>query len=237
MSHVPPPFTGAEGARPKNNTGLIIMIVLAVLVGGCILAVGMTAFFGLKAWDQVKPIVGCSVAFESVHESLKDYARDHDGKLPPAATWQDELRPYVKASISKLQKEAEGMGDMFKTMDPDGAWGCKTGKGDEMTGMAFNTELSGKKVDDIESKSTTVIVFEIERPSPNANEPYKARDPNASPSIFGERRGWFEVTWEEADIVNNGQRTRIRSTTGNRGVRVDVQSGSEDPPAGESSSN
>lgn len=233
MSQVPPPFHGAEGARPKNNTGLIIMIVVAVLVGGCLLAVGMAAFWGMSAFNSgVKPIVGCMVSFQSVHQGLHEYARENGGRLPKADTWQDDLRPYVKKAIENIRKDGDGIDAFARIMNPDGNWGCYTGEGDKMTGMAFNDAFSGIKVDDIESKATSVLIFEIEEPRSNAHEAYRKREESTSPAIFGDHRGWIEVTWDQAEMLSDGQRVRVDVGNSRNRSRAESNPGTSDeaPP-------
>ncbi len=198
------------------------MIVLAVLVGGCILLVGMGAWFGMMGLNQIKPIVGCAITFESMHDAIKDYTAENNGKLPSAEKWQDELKPYVARHLGNQMKEAkkEGAEWIMKAMDVERDWGCYKGDTDNMTGIAFNKALSGKKVDDMESKSTTVILFEIEAPRKNANEEYKRRDEKDSPKIMGSPRGWFEVTWDRVEYsgdsnmnFDTGRRSRERVST------------------------
>lgn len=235
MSNVPPPFSGSEGYRKKSNTGLIIMVIIAVLVGGCILLVGAAAFFGMNAFNSsIKPMIGCAVSFESIHGALRDYARDHGGKLPNAATWQDELRPYVKKSFDEARKEMEGAPDIMRVMNVDSdKWGCYTGSGDDMTGMAFNDAVSGKKVDDLESPMTTVIVFEVEKGEKNLHMPYRKQDEAKSPAIFGDHRGWFEVTWDDAEMISDGKRVEVNARP--RRDRSRASSGESNEGAGSNS--
>lgn len=212
MSNVPPPFEPQMGARKKDNTGLIIMVVIAVIVGACLLIGGAVAFFGWTAFKNVTPTVGCLMNYEVVHKALKEYATEHEGKLPPASSWQDELRPYVKKAMNKIKSESEGMGDMFKLMDADKPWGCDLGNG-QKSGMAFNSDYSARAVDSIESKSTTVLIFETpDAPAANLNKPYQRLDPQTSPSIMGQARGWGIITWEDADMdTPSGSNFRTRT--------------------------
>lgn len=204
MSNVPPPFEPQMGARKKDNTGLIIMVVIAVIVGACLLIGGAVAFFGWTAFKNVTPTVGCLLNYEVVHDALKDYATEHQGKLPPAATWQDELRPYVKKAMEKIKREGDGVGEMFKLMDPEKPWGCDLGNG-QQSGMAFNSDYDARPVDSIESKSTTVLIFETpDPPKSNLNKPYQRLDPETSPKIMGQARGWGIVTWDNADMDSPG---------------------------------
>jgi hypothetical protein len=195
------------------------MIVLAVLVGGCILLVGMGAWFGMMGINMVKPLVGCEVTFEALHESIKEYAEEHKGKLPSAEKWQDEMKPYLAKNLGAQVKKVneEGVGWIMKVMDVEKDWGCYYPNSEKMTGIAFNSALSGKKVDDIESKSTTVILFEIKSPQKNATQKFERLNPDESPKIGDDARGWYEVTWEGSSSTGNvnmnfGTRNRRRSS-------------------------
>jgi hypothetical protein len=69
--------------------------------------------------------------------------------------------------------------------------GCKTEAG--MTGMAFNSDLSGKKMAEVKDPYGTIVIFEIEKATRNAHGTFKARSKENSPKIMGERRGWIEM--------------------------------------------
>jgi hypothetical protein len=209
--------------RPKNNTGLIIGVIALILVGMCVLAIASVSWFGFQAARSVGPIAACATTYEALHDALQAYTREHDGKLPSAANWQAEMKPYLVKSLEATQKEFEGADKFLKMkfMDPDGEWGCYLDDKGTMSGIAFNADLSGKKVDEIASKATTPIFFEIEKPAANAAMTYKDQDPAKSPTIFGEKRGWFVVTWEDVDSIGSeGRRTNVE--TGNRSVRVET---------------
>lgn len=142
-------------------------------------------------WNFLKktafPMAGCFIGFEEVRNSIVAYSEDHDGKLPNAKTWQDDVREYYRKESARQKKE-KGPVQSFKV---DGLWGCTLEDGSQ-TGIAFNSELSGKKVSDIKDKNDKILVFEIEKPSLNANQVYKARkDP--PPKIFGSERGWLKI--------------------------------------------
>lgn len=164
--------------------------------------------------------------YESVHESLREYAKEHNGKLPKAATWQEDLRPYVKKAIARMKEDGppEQMGIEIMNADDD-KWGCKTGKEGEMTGMYFNDDVSEMKIDDLESKYATPIIFEAPTAVKNGHRKYEKLDENTSPTFMGERRGWVIVTWDDVDGFNTG--------SGGRNVRFDVNSNSDEKASDE----
>ncbi len=164
-----------------------MIIVLACIMIPCIgiIAVGYFGFNMVK--QNLGPFVGCAMSYEAVRDGVIDYTKDHDGKLPSAETWQDDVKPYYKKVIAKNRDEY----GPFKPIDADGEWGCKTSESD-MTGMAFNSNLSGKKIDDIKDPESTILIFEIEKAMHNAHAPYKLRSKSSSPLFFGKPRGWLE---------------------------------------------
>ncbi len=214
--NVPPPFSPPQAAPPKKtNTALILGIVLACILIPCIglIVVGAMGFNFVK--NTIGPMATCAIAFEHVRNATLDYAKDHNGKLPKAETWQDDVRPYYE----KTSKNTEDLGP-FEAMKPDGDWGCKTGN--SMTGMAFNSELSGKKVEDIKDPYSTVLIFEIESAMKNAHQPFKVRSDSSSPKLMGEPRGWMEM------MVQGGMKG-LKSKNGRSfEFKAGTSSGSED---------
>jgi hypothetical protein len=176
----PPPYRPAK----KSNTGLIIGLIIggvAICCIGPLLLLGGGAWFGFKS---VGPMVTCAMAIEDVQKAMLKYADDHNGHLPKAETWQDDIKPYYVKESKKNDKE----GNPFKVMPAEGNWGCDAGG--TTTGFAFNSDLSDKEVATIKDKSTA-LVFEVPKTGHNLAMKYEKQDPNTSPKIFNERRGWF----------------------------------------------
>lgn len=171
----------------KSNTGLIIGLVLGGIAICCIGGVALGGF-GLFRFFKgtLAPMAECMMSYEAIGKAVTDYADEHQGKLPSAAAWQDELAPYVKKRLAKLQKEEMP----FKVMDPSGEWSCTMG--DKKTGMAFNADLAGTLLSDAR-KDDKVVIFEVEQIGRNVSEKYVARDKAASPKLMGERRGWITI--------------------------------------------
>ncbi|MBX3118837.1 MAG: hypothetical protein KF784_07205 [Fimbriimonadaceae bacterium] len=204
MSQFPPPFS--PPARKSNNT--VLIVIVCVVVGICLVCgIGAVAS-GLYAFNKVGSTLACVVNVEATRQGLMDYARANDGTLPRAETWQDDIKQYVGAHLRR-----DDMGPI-EVMDPNGEWYCDT-EGMK-TGIAFNSDLSEKKLADIADKYATIAIFEIEQPRRNANEPFKRRDHNTSPKMFGEHRGWFVMPVEgEMQGMSSGGSGRVKvSTTG-----------------------
>ena len=183
----PPPFQ-SNYAPPvkKSNPWTIVAIVFGVLGVCCILPIGAVAGLGFWGFNAVKGTAGCFIAAQTLNKALSAYEKAHGGKLPPAATWQDELRPYVEKALPKSK-------DMpFELLDPAGQWTCKNEK--TPTGFTFNKEVGGKKAADIKDPSKTAVIFETTSIAKNQNGPFVKGVFKESPGVFGKHRGWIVLT-------------------------------------------
>lgn len=173
-----------DAPRKKSNTGLIIGLILGGIGVCCVLP--LVGFGGLAFWgfNKVKSSLTCTSAFHDLYGSIEAYAKDHKGTLPPADTWQTAVLPYYSKQIAGRKAEAG-----IEVMPANGDWGCKTEN--SVTGIAFNKTLSGKKLDAIQDRDATPLLFEVASPIVNANEPYTPRDNANGPMyIMGQRRSW-----------------------------------------------
>ena len=199
MESPPPYYSGPK----KSNVGLIIAIIIGVVCVCCVLpivGVGALGFWGL---GKIKGMVGCSIAFTNLQRSVQQYADDHGGKLPKAATWQTDIHPYFVKEVARHAKEQQ----MFSNGGAD-AVGCTNGDSPP-TGIAFNTELSGKKISDIKDPLTAVMLFEVPQTGSNLSQPYKVQSFQSSPKMLNTQRGWYVcgVDGRVELIGRNGIRT------------------------------
>lgn len=202
----PPPYMPAP---KKSNTGLIVGLILGGFFLCCLLPLGLLGGFGYFAFNKSKDMVSCIMAYQNVRDALVDYSQDHGGKLPPAAKWMDEVRPYYKKIIARAP-DKDGQ-KVFGFMPAEGTWSCSDGSGGQ-TGMAFNSDLSGKKVADIKNPSRTYLVFETKSPAPNLNQKFEELPKDQSPKIFNSARGWIKVP-VQGDVKTGNSTTRIRGGT------------------------
>jgi hypothetical protein len=79
-----------------------------------------------------------SYRMERVYETLRGYAEAHDGRLPPAERWCDELMEY-DVTLSK---------DIFRDGFNEDEYLCH---------MAFNPKVSGSVLSGLHSR--TIILF------------------------------------------------------------------------------
>ena len=211
----PPPYIPAA---PKKKTGLIIAIVLGVLFVCCGLPVIAIVGGGFFAFGQAKGTVGCTISFGVVRAAIDDYVADHNGKLPPAATWQDAVRPYYSKQLKSKHgnggsdKDSEQVLSLLNVMPAGGEWGCTEDK--TKTGIAFNSALGGKKMAEIKDRST-VLIFEVPQRGMNLAMPYKALDNSSSPKIFGKHRGWISIGLD-GDNIKMGSKGNFNFDTSSR---------------------
>lgn len=170
----------------KSNTGLIIGLVLGGIAICCVGGVALLGFFGFRFFkDTLAPMAECVMNYSVVEKAMDEYQKEHDGKLPAAAAWQTELTPYVTKALGNMKKDA----GPFKLMDPNGEWGCT---GETKTGMAFNTEAAGKKMEEVRSKDI-VTVFEVKQTGRNMAMKYEELPRSESPKMMGKPRGWIKI--------------------------------------------
>lgn len=185
--------------RKKSNTGLIIGLILGGIAICCIGGVALLFFGGAWLVKKAIPIAECQMNYEVVKDSMTAYADAHDGALPSADKWQDELAPYAEKAVAAYGKKED---NPFKVLDPHGEWGCVTD--DVKTGMAFNDKYSGKKLSEARMDDG-VVIFETEATGRNLHEMYVEKDKKTSPKFMNQPRGWFTI--HGASGVRAGSKT------------------------------
>ena len=184
----PPSFTPPG---KKSNTGLIVGLIIGGVVLCCVLPIGLIGGGTFYAVKKVQGGLTCAVAFQQLRDSVTDYAASNGGKLPTAAKWMDQVRPYYEKQVKTSGAEK----NPFGTMPVDGVWACVDDSGNK-TGIAFNSELSGKSLEQIQDRASKIVIFEVPTPAMNKNEPYKPLPKSSSPKLMGQPRGWFRAPLE-----------------------------------------
>jgi hypothetical protein len=93
-----------------------------------------------EAWD-----VQCSQNMKEIRRGVEAYAKQHNGELPNAARWVDELQPYLP-NATVLH--------------------CPADHSTARSSYAMNPALSGKRLADL-SGSRIVLVFETKQTGAN----------------------------------------------------------------------
>jgi hypothetical protein len=235
----PPPFREAPNYNPgvpkKSNTGLIIGIVVGVLVLCCGLpTIGSMLLFG-KVKDGIGGLAACASNSETLSNALKSYAAANDGKIPPAASWKQDLSKYMVAN----SKEMEGMEVLgAKAWGPNDDWTCK--EGDVSTRWVMDPKFGGKLLKD--AGTSEVILFESAAVKGQLIATYKPEDFKTSPKVMGiENRGFYVITSGGLNTVGksgsltSGADFNSGKPRGRRASEADAPEAPETPVNGETS--
>ncbi|MER3496013.1 MAG: hypothetical protein C4321_01185 [Chloroflexota bacterium] len=214
----PPPFDVAYPPAPKRSNKLIWVIVLGV-VGCCILLIGgggAATFFGIR---MAGGFVECTIQGSIAATALKSYAASHDGKLPPAESWQTAIRADYEKAAASLGANNSGPFRSAKSTEP-----LACGKGSDRTVLTFNRSLGGKKVSELKDPMKTYILFEKKDGDYNANAPYVMPPDSERPKIFGKARPMILVRGDFTPMMESKGVVRpigTMQTSGSPGARVD----------------
>ncbi len=204
-----PPRFEQPKRKEGSRTGLIITIIAAVIGIPCIGCIIVGLWFKGFAGKNLT-FVNDIITIEVVREALFLYADDHQGKLPQADRWQDAIAQYYKEAQKQMDSGPFNISDVTKPIE------FVSNGGKTKTGLAFNQELSKMSLKDIKNPESTVLLFEIEKPTLNATSVYKPMPDETSPKIMGERRGWYKLTV-------NGESAMDGSRLNRRGRRFNVE--------------
>jgi len=116
------------------STGLSI-VWLSILV-----AILLPVFFTARGKAQE---ASCLSNEKQLALAMLMFAEDHNGQLPQADRWTDDILPYTK-NINILR--------------------CPSDKSGEKSSYAMNIALSGKKLEEIANPFETVLIFDTSRP-------------------------------------------------------------------------
>lgn len=196
----PPPFHGYEGSpqmpKKKNNTVVILLAVLGGLLICCGLPMGIVGYYGFKGFKGAMNIGGCMANVSMMQEAMREYSKEHDGKLPSASNWQAEIGKYLTTS-----KDMDGA--PIKFWKDGGEWACEDSG--TKTGFMFNEAFSEKKVADVmKSNPEAIVIFETKTVAFNQSGPLTKLPFDQSPKFFGEfsdeRRGWMMINADATHI-------------------------------------
>jgi len=139
-------FMPAVGALVAGRSRRPLLAMIVGMSGATVAVLG-----GLSAlWPRLTTAVDmrwCSYNLRQLHVCAYWYAEDHDGRLPDASKWCDELLPYIGT-----------VGELTLIDDrPRLRFICLKAVG-ERSGYAFNQALSKTVLADI--RDDTVVLFE-----------------------------------------------------------------------------
>jgi hypothetical protein len=186
-------------AQPKRKSNVILWVVVGVIIF-CVLLIGggaiAVASCGGPVMQQSFNMVACVETMNISRESVIAYADDNEGQLPNAETWQDDIEPYYSRAyeIANSQMDTSDAPDFipdFSVPAPGEPLTCTTPDG--QTGIAFNAELSGANLNDLEAARDTVMLFEVPEPAYNLARPYEEVTDPKPEMMFGQPRDWFWI--------------------------------------------
>lgn len=173
---------------PKKGSNTVLVVVLVVLGLCCVCCIGGGLFF-FQFMKKAGQAIGCVTHYEFARQALSQYMDEHQGKLPPAAHWQDDIIPYYAKDRGSSQR-ANG-GGILDFGDPTKDIGCPGGDSGPATGMAFNSELGGKTRAEVLQKPYTVLLFEVPETGRNIAKPYKLIPGESPQKLMGQPRAWI----------------------------------------------
>ncbi len=187
----------ANDPTPKKG-GLwkVFLIVGIVLALGCVgICVGGW-FLTSRSVGLIAPAIQCITEIELNQKAINAYAEANDGMLPPAEAWQDEISSFYEAEYAKWEPQQKELANIpiasmkVNVAKPGEPLGCTFGEPD--TGFAYNSEVAGKKLSEVDSG--TMLIFETETKEYNQALAYVEKDKASSPKLENSPRGWFGVS-------------------------------------------
>ncbi len=194
---------------------MIIMIVATVLLLVCGLGGFAVYQFSKGAVGMLNSVVQCTLTFDLVQKSSLAYAKEHNGVLPSADSWQEQISPYyIKLKTKALEQMSSSKEVPFFNFEPaDISKPLSCNFGEPITGITYNKKLSGVKVADIKDPLNTPLFFEAEAIAVNASSEYKERAKDSGPKIMGSGRDW--IAW-------NVQQDKNPFATENDSLRINI---------------
>lgn len=184
---MPPP----PAARATNSANKACLIIVLLLLAFCAIGAVIFGFFMKGVWGQVSSTAGCMATFEITHDAAIAYSKEHNGQLPSADKWQQEIKPYYERLYNKMESEFKDA-SMLKGFLParsDDVLQCKwEGR---VTGIAYNSAVAGKKVSDFKEPTKTVMFFETDESAKNLTRPFKEMPKTKAPKIMYNDRDWI----------------------------------------------
>lgn len=192
----------------KSKAGLYVGLGLLGFAVCCVLPIGGMVYGGKKMMDMTKPLAACEFTFDATRKALVGYSEKNGGKLPPAAGWTSAIRPY----LPKADEETKAVQGILGEPQTSGAtWKC-----DNATTLVYNTEAAGKTIEQARGKKL-IVIWEGQLKTADPAAPYAKLPIEQSPTMMGERRGWFSTTIDGP--------TQLRGKGGDKPFVIRGQSG------------
>lgn len=208
----PPQFSGAP---KKSKTGLVIGLIALGVVLCCCGVCGVGGYFFKDVFGKGVGMVGCSMAIDQQRDGLLAYAAKHGGKLPVAASWQDDIAPFVR----KINGQDDSS-QPIKIPSVRDSFCDKTGS----TSISLNAAIAGKKLDDLKSPYETIALFEAPGTGRNRSAAWAEPPIAGSPILLkGRHRGWIRQPVKGEPSIRD-EFGHVKPVPGARGGMVSIDS-------------
>ncbi len=213
MSHTPPPYSGPV---TRKSTNPLVWVFVALGAFCCIAIIGFGAM-GYGVYNGTKDMLPCLFTSDLLGRSMNEYVKEK-GKFPPTANWQTEIAPYYEKAATDFKA------DMGNAPGPLKQWGnvadinqplaCNK-KGTE-TFLIYNSEVAGKKIEDVDADTTALIFEDDKGGSMNEARKFERKPFGTSPKLMGSPRGWYVLLANgKMEVVDDkGKRQVVNLETG-----------------------
>ena len=209
MPETPPPY----GMPPKKSGNPLIWVFVAIVAFCCLAVIGGGALIFATA-RQGGAMLPCMMTTSAALNGITKYAEEK-GTYPDADKWQEQISPYYLEAQKKMQAEFEkegkdvpfGIDKWFRMSDITAPLACS--EDGVKTWLSYNSDVSGKKVEDIKEPGKTVVLFESTVEKLNASAPYKKMDSKGSPKVMGQNRGWW-LGYADGEIGSTEENSKTK---------------------------
>ncbi len=194
-----PSYSGP--VKKKSNVGLIVGIIVAVLFLCCGVG-GFGLFKGFKSvLGGASPMFVCGTSMSDYRDAIIAYSKKHGGKLPPAATWEDDVQPFL--THTKIPKILQG--------DRPVSTGDEVCDATVPSEIYYNSSLAGKTLSSLDPADEQIVLFEAKGTGRNKSQKFEVQPFEASGMMIGQHRGWIQQPLYGTGFLINqaGQRAPV----------------------------
>jgi hypothetical protein len=190
-------FMDYTSPPPKSGGNKTLTYVLIGVGASCLLLCGIGGFGIFNAAKGIQPVMesmgGCVMDGQMLQESFQAYY-DKNGKYPDAKTWKEDIKPFFAEArkTSKEFKDIDKSPIKFKFSDIEGVWGCYSISEKRVNPFFYNSDLAGKKKDEIKDFNNAILIFE-KPDAKNGAEPYVLAKTKSNDRVFGQPREWLII--------------------------------------------
>ncbi len=195
------------------------MWVLIGVGAACLLLCGFGGFAAYKgvtaAAGQVGPLFACQIDIQAARNSILDYAEAHNGKLPSAKNWQDDIKPFYGMRHAEAAKEVKNAPDFMnvKFSSIDGVLGCQLASG-KVQAFTYNETFSGQDLTAELRNSQEFVLFESASAVRNSFGKYTSPPVTSEMIVLNEKRDWIKIRLSGDPEEASFGTARVKTSTG-----------------------